>query len=155
MANKQYFKKDKKAQIYKRVPGHVDEYGDRQDAYRPVAPTPLWCYAKQLSEQQKFIAQSMSIDENRLFIFNYRNDVKVYDKILYKGVWYEVTRVDTLEDYNGELFVYVNDCPRGSKPGDDEILPYEPPKQETTEEESSGGGSHIIGTDEYGDPIYG
>ena len=154
MANKQYFKKDKKAQIYKRVPGHVDEYGDRQDAYRPVAPAPLWCYAKQLSEQQKFIAQSMSIDETRLFVFNYRNDVEVYDKILYKGVWYEVTRVDTLEDYNGELFVYVNDCPRGSKPGDDEILPYEPPKQETTEEESSGG-SHIIGVDEYGDPIYG
>lgn len=155
MAKNIYYKKDKKAQIYKRVKGQVDEYGDVQDGYRPVAPSPLWCYTKQLTQQQKYIAQSMSVDETRLFVFNYRQGVELYDKVLYKGVWYEVTRVDTTDDYNGELFVYVNDCPRGSKPSDDELLPYEEPSNnETTEENGSSGGT-IIGTDEYGDPIYG
>ena len=132
----QYYKKDKKAQIYKSVGSIVDEYGDhRPGGYRPIAPKPLWCYTKQLSQQQKYIAACMSSDETRLFIFNYLPNVEVYDYLLYKGMWYQVTRVDHLEDYNTETFVYVNDCGKNRGPDDDELLPYGAEPGETDSDE--------------------
>lgn len=118
-----YFRKDKKAMIYQKTKGHVDEYGDYVDGgYRAIAPSDLWCYTKQLSQEQKYIAQSMSVDEKRMFVFTFRKGIKVYDLIKYDGELYEVTRVDSPEDYNRELFIYVRDIPRGL--ANTELLPY-------------------------------
>ena len=119
-----YFQKDKKAQIYKKHSGGKDENGfPVGDYWTPVAPALLWCYAKQLTQEQLYAAHAYWNDETRLFVFNYRNDVKQYDLLYYAGKdqWYEVSRVDTTDDYNGELFVYVKNT---RAPKDDAIKPY-------------------------------
>lgn len=120
-----YFKKDKQAQVYKHHKGGYDDEGfSVGDYYTPVSPSLLWCYAKQLTQEQLYAAHSFWNDETRLFVFNYRDDIKQYDILYYatKNQWYEVTRVDTTDDYNGELFVYVKNMRSGLD--DEEIRPY-------------------------------
>ena len=45
-----------------------------------------------------------------------------YVEYIDKNEWYEVTRVDTTDDYNGELFVYVKNLKWGLK--EEYIKPY-------------------------------
>ena len=121
----QYFLKDKKAQIYKHHDGGTDPEGfSTGDYYTPIAPAALWCYAKQLSQEQLYAAHAYWNDETRLFVFNFRDDIKQYDTLYYpaKNLWYEVSRVDTTDDYNGELFVYVKNLKTGIK--EEKIKPY-------------------------------
>lgn len=120
-----YFQKDKKAQIYKYHKGGYDEEGFSTGGYcTPIAPDSLWCYTRQLSQEQLYAAHAYWNDETRLFVFNYRDDIKQYDYLYYvnKDQWYEVSRVDTTDDYNGELFVYVKNLKY--KPEEDDIKPY-------------------------------
>ena len=120
-----YFQKDKKAQVYKKHSGGKDEDGfPVGDYWTPIAPASLWCYARQISQEQLYAAHAYWNDETRLFVFNYRADIKQYDYLYYvnKDQWYEVSRVDTTDDYNGELFVYVKNLKY--KPNEDDIKPY-------------------------------
>lgn len=129
--NNQYFLKDKKAQIYRKADGERDSEGfGYQYSYYPYAPAPLWCYSKQLSAITLIAAAAYDTDETRLFVFNYKPNVKAYDLVLYRNTWYEITRVDTTDDYKGEMFIYVKDCPRGGLPKDSELQPYDPTKWE-------------------------
>lgn len=124
----QYFLKDKKAQIYKHHNGGTDPGGfPIDDYYTPIAPAALWCYTRQLSQEQLYAAHAFWNDETRLFVFNFRDDIKQYDKLHYiaKDEWFEVSRVDTTDDYNGELFVYVKSI-RGIKEEDLKPYGYEP-----------------------------
>ena len=117
-----YFLKDKKAQIYKKYQIEIDPDGfGGGAAYVPISEKPLWCYARQLSEMQIYWAVSFRENETRMFVFNFRDDVKIYDLIEYRGEYYSVTRVDTHEDYNGELFVY---CGNTTPDCDAEFYPY-------------------------------
>ncbi|MCR5304860.1 MAG: hypothetical protein K6E33_09905 [Lachnospiraceae bacterium] len=121
----QYFLKDKKAQIYKAVNQGKDTEGfDRGNKYYPIAENEIWCYSAQLS--QKAIALSHTLDqiETRFFVFNHYSGIAVYDMILYRGEWYRITRVDTKDDYNGEVFVYVQNAISGWIPNDEQIEPY-------------------------------
>lgn len=123
----QYFLKDKKAQLYKRIMNGTDPSGySNPPGYYPVAPAPVWCYARQLSQTDIFQAQSFGEDETRLFVFNYYPNIEVYDMVQYRGDWYRITRVDTTDDYKGDLFVYVQNAKGGFIPRDDEIKPYTP-----------------------------
>lgn len=102
-----YFLKDKKCMIYT-----IEEaYGVGEDPeLEPVSETPLWCYTKQLT--QGLTASSGVIynnDETRLFVFNYNAEITQDCYIHYRDAWYKVTRVDTTDDYKGEMFVYVKD----------------------------------------------
>ena len=103
-----YFKKDKKAMIYT----IQEAYGVGEDPeLEPVSETPLWCYTKQLS--QGLTAEGgviYSNNETRLFVFNYNAGIVQDAFIHYRDAWYKVTRVDTTDDYNGEMFVYVEDA---------------------------------------------
>lgn len=130
--NKQglYYLKDKKAAIY-----HPISIRNSRGYYVltylvPVAPADMWCYARQLTQDQLYAAHAFMESETKQFVFNYYQGVKLYDLLRYKGAWYEITRVDTADDYNGELFVYVKDY-KGSTITDDMILPYgvEPPSE--------------------------
>ena len=109
MNNKgQYFLKDKKAQAYKTVNIQIDENTDYPEKYYvAINPVSMWCYTRQLSQDQLFAAHTYLNDETRFFVFNFRDDIKIYDHIYYDGELYEVTRVDHTDDYNGETFVYV------------------------------------------------
>lgn len=129
--NNQYFLKDKKAQIYREADGGRDENGfSIPGGFYPYAAAPMWCYSKQLSAELTFVAHTYDTDETRLFVFNYKPKVKQYDLILYRGKWYEITRVDTTDDYKGEMFIYVKDCPGGGISKDSNLQPYDPTKWE-------------------------
>lgn len=120
-----YYKKDKKAQIYKKItipnPGGKPKYG-----YVPRAESLLWCYATQLSQDDVFYAKTYGDSETRLFVFNYDPKVAFDQLVLYRNVWYQITRVDTNDDYNGELFVYVKNAIGGNIPSDSSIQEYDP-----------------------------
>ena len=121
----QYFLKDKKAQPYKMHdnPDETDDDGfPLPPYYTPISPAPIWCYTRQLSQDQIIYAMTYHVEETRYFVFNYRKDIAVYDPIFYDGQWYEVTRVDYPEDYNRETFVYVKY--REKNPDSNAIKPY-------------------------------
>jgi hypothetical protein len=122
--------KDKKAQLYKRE--HDGQDGDgfsKPDNFYPAASAPIWCYTRQLTQDQIFAAMAYGQQETRLFVFNYYPGVDVYDGINYKGDWYEVTRADTTNDYKGDLFIYAKFYKDGA-PKPAQIKPYDPGKWE-------------------------
>ena len=125
----QYNLKDKKAQIYKKVYNGQDNNGYfKPESYYPAAPAFIWCYTRQLTQDQIFAAAAYSQQETRLFVFNYYKGVDIYDVINYRGEWYEVTRVDTTDDYKGDLYIYVKLL--GGAPKPEQIKPYDPSKWE-------------------------
>lgn len=113
----QYYMKDKKVKLIKKY-SRRDSIGQTIRGYKYITNKSVWAYARQLSQDQVFQAAAYSVAENRFFVLNYRSDLAVYDFIEYKGKFYTITRLDTKDDYNGELFVYVNDAPRGDTPSD-------------------------------------
>lgn len=119
----QYYKKDKKALIHDAVSVQQSGYMAKT-YYVPRTPSAIWCYARQLSQDTVFEAKAYGDDENRFFVFNRGTVVDLYDLILYREKWYQVTRVDTEDDYNTDIFVYVKDAPRGSIPTADTLKPY-------------------------------
>ena len=124
-----YYKKDKKAQIYKKVTGSTDAEGFAlPSGYFPIAPSEIWCYSSQLSQTDIFVASAYGQSETRFFVFNHYKGIEVYDMVRYRGKWYRVTRVDTKDDYNGEVFVYVEIANGGWIPKNTEIMPYTPGK---------------------------
>lgn len=102
----QYFLKDKKINLFRKSSGYIPGQGP-STIYKYINKTPIWAYTSQLTQSQIFEAHSYGESETRLFVLNYRNDLKLYDYIEYKGEYYSITRLDTKDDYNGELFIYV------------------------------------------------
>lgn len=117
-----FYLKDKKAMIYKATTTRIN--GIPKTTYSPIAPADLWCYTRQLSEEQIFGAAQYYQNETRIFVFNYRDGITAKATyVLYAGVWYEVTRCDVPEDYKGaEMFIYVTEYKGTIKDAD--VLPY-------------------------------
>lgn len=126
-AKNQYFLKDKKAQIYLKMHRGTDDDGfPRGEKYYPISSAPVWCYTRQLSQQNVTYSYLRGVSETRMFVFNHYGNVEVYDLIRYNGNWYRITRTDTQDDYNSDLFVYVENAVGGYLPKDSEIQPYTP-----------------------------
>ena len=100
--------KDKKVIIYRREGG----------AYYPLHPGQVWAYARQLSGDEIHRAKQDSRDEDMQFILNYRPDHALWDHILYRGIFYDVTRVDTFEGYKKDLIVYAHNKQAQPEPDD-------------------------------------
>ena len=102
-----YRLKDKRADFFK----CVKFQGERGvTLHKAQAIATLWCYTQNLSGD---IVNSRLVIENketRLFIFNFRADIAQGDFVRYRDSWYEITRVNTTDDYNDELYSYVRDC---------------------------------------------
>ena len=111
----QYFKKDKKVKIITKTTTR-DKYGQAITVYKYITDASLWAYARQLSQSQELEAKTYGDSENRFFVLNNRRDLKIYDYIEYRGKYYSITRLDTTDDYNGDLFVYVKDVDKGDTP---------------------------------------
>ena len=126
----QYFQKDKKAEVFLKKERYQDATGVwRGGGFYPISASPLWCYARQNSQTVVFNAGVMGLnEESRLFVFNYNPKIKQNMYIRYKGAWFKTTRVDTQDDYNGDMFVYADDTPAGDTPRDTDIKPYDPTK---------------------------
>ena len=121
--NNKYYLKDKKAQIYEYK--DLAEPGDMpQEYYISVSDFPLWCYASQLSQEIIYQAQSYGSNETKMFVFNAGTPAKVENYILYKNKWFQITRSDTKDDYNTDVFVYAAEVPAGDEPDESFIKPH-------------------------------
>ena len=111
-----YFKKDKKVKLITKSTRIKTELGTLEDSYKYISNRSFWAYTSQLSLVDTFTAHVHGSDETRLFVLNYRSDLRIHDYIEYKEKYYTITRLDTTDDYNGELFIYVKDSPKGDMP---------------------------------------
>lgn len=111
--------KDKKAEVFEIV---YDDYDD--EWWRPITPAPMWCYTRLVSESKKYEARLVDEAITRDFVFNYNAKIEVDSIIRYKGEWFQVERVDTQDDYRGDMHVTVRECPKGDLPDERRILPY-------------------------------
>jgi SPP1 family predicted phage head-tail adaptor len=113
--------KDKKITIYKTM-GSQNEVGDWIANYQPIHPGKLWAYVRQLSAKEYFAAAQVQNKEEMLFTVNWRPDITPQMYIEYKGVWYDIQRVDTFEGYKENLHLYASQTVRPPDPSD--IIPY-------------------------------
>jgi SPP1 family predicted phage head-tail adaptor len=97
--------KDKKIEVL--AVTHIkDPEGFTTEVLAPIAP-PLWAYYRQLSGKEIYAAQAVQATEEVLFIIGYRTDVTTANIIRFRGVDYDITRVDTFEGYKGDLTLYA------------------------------------------------
>lgn len=95
--------KDKKIEIcvYQYT---TDSIGNRVKTLAPV--TTVWAYFRQLSGQEVYTGISTKTNETVLFQISHRADIKTTHVIRYKGVLYDITRVDVFEGYKTDLMLY-------------------------------------------------
>ena len=98
--------KDKKIVIY-RAERTKDKEGFSTAKYIPIHAGRLWAYVRQLSASEFYAAKAVQNSEEMLFVVNWRGDLTADFYIEYKGVFYNVTRVDTFEGYKEDLKVYA------------------------------------------------
>jgi SPP1 family predicted phage head-tail adaptor len=97
--------KDKKIEILT-VTHTKDAEGFTTETLTPIAP-PLWAYFRHLSGKEVFAARAVQAVEEVLFAVNWRNDITTAHVIRFKGVLYDITRVDTFEGYKNALVLYA------------------------------------------------
>lgn len=95
--------KDKKIEICE-YEYASDAIGNRVKTLVPVAR--VWAYFRQLSGQEVYTGISTKTNETVLFQISYRADVKTTHVIRYRGVLYDITRVDVFEGYKEDLTLY-------------------------------------------------
>ncbi len=118
--------KDKKIVIYKKGE-FTDEDGFQTEGYMPIHPqASLWAYFKQLSATLTYLNDSTQSKEECLFRINWLDYVRNVNPsnlaIGYRGLVYNVTRVDPYEDYKRDLVLYAKN--NHEKLGN--VIPYNP-----------------------------
>lgn len=118
--------KDKKIVIYKKGE-FTDEDGFQTEGYMPIHPqASLWAYFKQLSATLTYLNDSTQSKEECLFRINWldyvRNAIPSNLAIGYRGLVYNVVRVDPYEDYKRDLVLYAKN--NHEKLGN--VIPYNP-----------------------------
>ena len=89
--------KDKKIEILA-VTHTQDPEGYSIETLTPIAP-PMWAYFRQLSGKEVCAAMSVQAVEEVQFVINWRNDINTRHIFRFRGVDYDITRVDTFEGY--------------------------------------------------------
>ena len=97
--------KDKKIEILA-VTHTQDPEGYSIETLTPISP-PIWAYFRQLSGKEVYAAMSVQATEEVQFVINWRDDITTRHIIRYKGVLYDITRVDTFEGYKNDLTLYA------------------------------------------------
>lgn len=98
--------KDKKIELLQQVTTRDNE-GFAQTTLQPVG-APVWAYFRQLSGKEVFAAATINYKGEVLFTINYRSDITTAHVVRYKGVLYDITRVDTFEGYKEDLSLYCS-----------------------------------------------
>ena len=96
--------KDKKIEILKPV-SIKDKEGFTTTTLETVAPS-VWAYFRQLSGKEVFAAATINYKEEVLFQVNYDPAITATHVIRYRGILYDITRVDTFEGYKSDLVLY-------------------------------------------------
>ncbi len=110
--------KDKKVIIYRKTTVK-DSAGFATTKYIPVHAGRIWAYVRQLSAGGFYAAAALQQKEEMFFTVNWRNDITAADCFVeYKGVMYDITRIDTFEGYKEDLKLYAALLASQPKPGD-------------------------------------
>ncbi len=96
--------KDKKIEILKTVVGK-DMEGFGMETLVPIAP-PLWAYFRQLSGKEIYANATAIAAEQVIFTINHRTDVSTANVVRFKGILYDIIRVDVFEGYKGDITLY-------------------------------------------------
>jgi SPP1 family predicted phage head-tail adaptor len=75
--------KDKKIEILA-VTHTKDAAGFSTETLTPIAP-PVWAYYCQLSQKEIFASAAINIEEEVLFVINYRSDINTWNVIRFRG----------------------------------------------------------------------
>lgn len=117
--------KDKKIIIYKESKGK-DEDGFPVNGYKPIHAGKLWAYTRQLSAKEFYASAQVNVNEDRLFTINYLEGLNVLEAknlyISYNNLWYNITRIDTYEDYKKDINIYAT---AGTTNAPGTLLPYD------------------------------
>lgn len=97
--------KDKKIEILA-VTHTQDPDGYSIETLTPISP-PMWAYFRQLSGKEVYAAMSVQATEEVLFVINYRTNITTAHIVRFRGVDYDITRVDTFEGYKQDLTLYA------------------------------------------------
>lgn len=98
--------KDKKIELLQQVTTRDDE-GFSTTTLESVG-SPVWAYFRQLSGKEVFAAATTNYKEEVLFVVNYRTDLTTAHVVRYKGILYDITRIDTFEGYKEDLTLYCS-----------------------------------------------
>jgi len=96
--------KDKKIEICA-VAVTKDPEGFTKETLTPIAPS-LWAYFRQLSGKEIYRGGAVHVDEQVLFTVNFRPDITTAHVVRFRGVLYDITRVDVFEGYKEDLTLY-------------------------------------------------
>lgn len=80
-----------------------DQYGNRSKETFTLAT--VWAYFRQLSGNEIYRVTTQTMEEV-MFIINHRTDITTENVIRYKGILYNIVRVDVFEGYKGDLTIY-------------------------------------------------
>ena len=94
--------KDKKIDIME-AQVVTDSIGNRIKQLVTVAT--VWAYFRQLSGDEIYRVTTQ-VNEEIMFRINYRADITTTHVIRYKGILYNITRVDVYEGYKSDLTLY-------------------------------------------------
>ena len=120
--------KDKKIVIYKKVT--YKDAGFQTTGYMPIhAQASIWAYFKQLSASLLYASSTTTTKEECLFRINWLDYLRTaYPSDLtigYRGILYQVTRIDPFEDYTRDMVLYGS---RANVKTISPIIPYDPSK---------------------------
>jgi len=96
--------KDKKIEILA-VTHTKDPEGFPIETLTPIAP-PVWAYFRQLSGKEVYAAMAVQATEEVQFVINWRDDITTGHVVRFRGVLYDITRIDTFEGYKTDLTLY-------------------------------------------------
>ncbi len=96
--------KDKKIEILAET-SVINENGYPETVLQAICP-PVWAYFRHLSGKEIFAANAVNVQEEVLFTINWREDVTPAHVVRYKGMLWDVTRVDTFEGYKQDISLY-------------------------------------------------
>ena len=113
--------KDKKITIYE-VVSASNENSMPVTKYRPIHPSGVWAYVRDMSTEERISAQLVGSKEEAVFAVNWRPDVKLPLCVAFRGQWYKVERIDAFEGYKSDLRLFVSSA---WKPEEKDILPFE------------------------------
>ena len=115
--------KDKKIELL-RPTFQKDAEGFGAETLVPIAPS-LWAYFRQLSGKEIFANATTVLTEQVLFVVNWREGLDTQLVVRFRGVMYDVTRVDVFEGYKGEVNIPLTQImilPQLPKVGGDRVL---------------------------------
>ena len=72
---------------------------------RNVTIATVWAYFRQLSMKELY-SVTTQLDEEVLFQISYRSDLTTSHMIQFRGVQYDIVRIDTFEGYKADLKLY-------------------------------------------------